>query len=108
MPSRRRFIRNSIVAGAAVTVGIRGFAAGTAGSAAVAPGIAGDAAISSGIAGDAVISSGADGLSFTASGTAGRWPTVRPAPRDRKFRSKAVEETIKEIESFLGGDNELS
>src|SRR5690606_40576792 len=35
-------------------------------------------------------------------------PSVRPAARVRKFRSKAVEETIKEIESFLGSDNELA
>lgn len=98
MPTRRRFIRNSIVAGAAVTVGIRSIAAGTAGITPVAPGAAAEVALSPGTA----------GLSFPASGIAGRWPAVRPAPRDRKFRSKAVEETVKEIESFLGSDNELA
>jgi meiotically up-regulated gene 157 (Mug157) protein len=36
------------------------------------------------------------------------WPTRRPAARLRKFRSKAVEEAIKEIEAFLGGDSELA
>lgn len=68
MSTRRRFIRNSIVAGAAVTAGIPAFS----------------------------------------SGRAGRWPVVRPAPRQRRFRSSEVESTIKEIESFLGPDNELA
>ena len=98
MPTRRRFIRNGIVAGAAVTAGIRGFAAGGTGMTSVVPGAAADGALSA----------GTTALSFPASGISGRWPSVRPAPRDRKFRSKAVEETVKEIESFLGSDNELA
>ncbi len=36
------------------------------------------------------------------------WPSRRPAPGQRKFRSKAVEETIKEIEAILGTDSELA
>lgn len=98
MSTRRRFLRNSIVAGAAVTAGIPALASVTAGTPASGTGAPG------------VQSSGTGPTGTTASvtGRTGRWPAVRPAPRDRKFRSKAVEETIREIESFLGGDNELA
>ena len=67
MATRRRFIRNSIVAGAAVTAGIPAFA--------VVP--------------------------------QNKWVSNRPPAKQRKFQSKAVEETIKEIKSFLG-DTELA
>jgi hypothetical protein len=43
-----------------------------------------------------------------ASAGAASWPSRRPAPGQRKFRSRAVEETIKEITSFLGNDSELA
>ena len=72
MPTRRRFIRNSMVAGAALTAGIPAFASGKA-----AP---------------------TEGVAGFASGKAAPWPDRRPAPRMRKFRSNAVEETIKEIQ----------
>ena len=68
MSTRRKFIRNSMVAGAAFSAGIPSFV----------------------------------------SASNRKRPSVRPAARVRKFRSKAVEETIKEIESFLGSDNELA
>jgi len=68
MSSRRKFIRNSMMAGVALSAGIP---------------------------------------SFVTAGTR-RWPSARPPVRKRKFRSKAVEETIREIESFLGSDNELA
>jgi hypothetical protein len=74
MPTRRKFIRNSMLAGAALSAGIPAFA--TAGAA--------------------------------ASAGAASWPSRRPAPGQRKFRSRAVEETIKEITSFLGNDSELA
>jgi len=67
MASRRRFIRNSIVAGAAVTAGIPAFA----------------------------------GLRQE------KWISNRPPAKQRKFQSKAVEETIKEVKSYLG-DTELA
>ena len=67
MASRRRFIRNSIVAGAAVTAGIPAFA----------------------------------GLRQE------KWISNRPPVKQRKFQSKAVEETIKEVKSYLG-DTELA
>jgi hypothetical protein len=98
MSTRRRFIRNSIVAGAAVTAGIPAIATGRVSTSALASGSAGTSASSSGTAGAPV---------FASAGT-GKWPSGRPAPRLRKFRSKAVEETIKEIESFLGADSELA
>ena len=67
MATRRRFIRNTIVAGSALTVGIPAFS------------------------------------SVSGSG----WDSNRPAARLRKFQSKAVEETISEVKSFLG-DTELA
>jgi meiotically up-regulated gene 157 (Mug157) protein len=67
MATRRRFIRNTIVAGAAVSVGLPAFSASQR----------------------------------------GRRDSNRPSPRLRRFRSKAVEETIKEVQSYLG-DNELA
>ncbi len=67
MATRRRFIRNTFVAGAALSAGIPAFS----------------------------------------SVTAGKWSSNRPAVRLRKFQSKAVEETIKEVKSFLG-DTELA
>src|SRR5512133_1250453 len=66
MTSRRRFIRNSVIAGAAVSTGVPAFA------------------MQEKI----------------------KRITNRPAPKLRKFQSKAVEETIKEVKSFLG-DREL-
>jgi meiotically up-regulated gene 157 (Mug157) protein len=67
MATRRRFIRNTALAGAAISAGFPAFSA--------------------------------------------KPPAMkeskRPAPRMRKFRSRAVEETIKEIESYLG-DSELA
>lgn len=67
MATRRRFIRNTVVAGAALSAGIPAFS----------------------------------------SVSAGKWSSNRPAARLRKFQSKAVEETIKEVKSFLG-DTELA
>lgn len=67
MATRRRFIRNTTLAGAAISAGIPAFS--------VTP--------------------------FAAR------ESKRPAPKLRKFRSKAVEGAIKEIESYLG-DNELA
>lgn len=67
MATRRRFIRNSIVAGAAVTAGIPAFA----------------------------------GIQQS------KWVSNRPPAKQRKFQSKAVEETIREIKSYLG-DTELA
>lgn len=66
MTSRRRFIRNSVIAGAAVSAGMPAFA------------------MQEKI----------------------KRVTNRPAPKLRKFQSKAVEDTIKEVKSFLG-DREL-
>ncbi|MCU0376727.1 MAG: glycoside hydrolase family 125 protein [Bacteroidales bacterium] len=62
MASRRRFIRNSIVAGAAVTAGFPAFA----------------------------------GIKQE------KWISNRPPVKQRKFQSRAVEETIKEVKSYLG------
>lgn len=98
MSTRRKFIRNSIVAGAAVTAGIP----------AIASGIAGNSVVSSGASGSPADASGMAAMPLFSSGSSGKWPSVRPATRIRKFRSKAVEETIKELESFLGTDNELA
>lgn len=67
MATRRRFIRNTVVTGAALSAGIPAFA----------------------------------------SVSAAKWESNRPAVRLRKFQSKAVEETVKEIKSFLG-DTELA
>ena len=67
MATRRRFIRNTVVAGAALSAGIPAFS----------------------------------------SVSAGKWISNRPGPKMRKFQSKAVEETIKEVKSFLG-DTELA
>jgi meiotically up-regulated gene 157 (Mug157) protein len=67
MATRRRFIRNTTLAGAAISAGIPAFS--------VTPVAARE--------------------------------SQRPAPKLRKFRSKAVEGAIKEIESYLG-DNELA
>ena len=67
MATRRRFIRNTVVAGAALSAGIPAFS--------------------------------------SVSGS--KWVSNRPAARLRKFQSKAVEETIKEVRSFLG-DTELA
>jgi meiotically up-regulated gene 157 (Mug157) protein len=67
MATRRRFIRNAVVAGAALSAGIPAFS--------------------------------------SVSGS--KWESNRPAARLRKFQSKAVEETIKEVKSFLG-DTELA
>ncbi len=93
MPTRRRFIRNSMMAGAAFTAGIPAFASGKA-------------AINSAFAsGKAAPTPGVAGFAL---GKAAPWPDRRPAPRMRKFRSNAVEETIKEIQSFLGADSELA
>ena len=86
MPTRRKFIRNSMVAGAALSAGIPAFASGAD-------------AFSAGL------------FPFDSHKTlakAATWPSRRPAPGQRKFRSKAVEETIKEIEAFLGSDSELA
>jgi len=47
------------------------------------------------------------GLPAFSSVRTGQWRSARPVSRMRKFRSKAVEETIKEIESYLDG-NELA
>lgn len=66
MTTRRRFIRNSVIAGAAVTAGVPSFAM-------------------------------QEKIKRVSN---------RPAPKLRKFQSKAVEETIKEVKSFLG-DREL-
>lgn len=107
MSTRRRFIRNTVVTGAAVTAGISAIASGTAVRPAMIPGPGGgsDNAPGAGAPGQAP---GATGISYPASVQAGKWPSVRIAPRQRRFRSKAVEETIREIESFLGADNELA
>ena len=67
MSTRRRFIKNTVVAGAAIGAGVPAFS----------------------------------GTAFQAR------QTNRPPRRERKFTSRAVEETIREIDSFLGG-NELS
>ena len=67
MTTRRRFIRNSMIAGAAVSAGVPSFAMQ-----------------------EKV-----------------RRMTNRPALKLRRFRSRAVEETIKEVTSFLG-DSELA
>ncbi|HZM14011.1 MAG TPA: glycoside hydrolase family 125 protein [Bacteroidales bacterium] len=67
MATRRRFIRNTVMAGAALSAGIPAFS----------------------------------------SVSAGKWNSNRPGPKLRKFQSKAVEETIKEVKSFLG-DTELA
>lgn len=67
MGTRRRFIRNTALAAAALGTSIPSWSAGR---------------------------------------RAGR-ESKRPSPRQRRFRSKAVEETIREIESYLG-DTELS
>ena len=67
MTTRRKFIRNSVIAGAALSAGMPAF----------------------GLAGK------------------GEWTSNRPAPRLRKFKSKAVEETIDEVKSYLG-DTELA
>ncbi len=67
MATRRRFIRNSVVAGVAITAGVPAFS----------------------------------------TGRSAKRTSNRPATKLRKFRSKAVEETIREIESFLG-DSELA
>jgi meiotically up-regulated gene 157 (Mug157) protein len=67
MATRRRFIRNTVMAVAALSAGIPAFS----------------------------------------SVSAGKWNSNRPGPKLRKFQSKAVEETIKEIKSFLG-DTELA
>src|SRR5665647_3119674 len=67
MATRRRFIRNTVVAGAALSAGIPAF------------------------------SSVSDS----------KWNSNRPGAKLRKFQSKAVEETIKEVKSFLG-DTELA
>ncbi len=67
MATRRRFIRNTVVAGAALSAGIPAFS--------------------------------------SVSGS--KWVSNRPAARLRKFQSKAVEDTIKEVRSFLG-DTELA
>lgn len=88
MSTRRKFIRNSFVAGAAVTAGIPVLASGTPVVPAFVP--------------------GHSGIAFSAPDEIRRWPSMRPALRLRKFRSKAVEETIKEIESFLGRDSEMA
>jgi len=48
------------------------------------------------------------GIPSFATGSARKWPSMRPQNKQRRFRSKAVEDTIKEIESFLGADNELA
>jgi hypothetical protein len=86
MSTRRKFVRNSMVAGAALSAGIPAFAAGKGAFAAGVSSI--DPA--------------------WASSKAAVWPSRRPAPGQRRFRSKVVEETIKEIESFLGSDSELA
>jgi meiotically up-regulated gene 157 (Mug157) protein len=67
MATRRRFIRNTVMASAAISAGIPAFSTSLIDSR----------------------------------------ESNRPAPRLRKFRSKAVEEIIREIESYLGG-NELA
>ena len=67
MATRRRFIRNAVVAGAALSAGIPAYS--------------------------------------SVSGS--KWESNRPAVRLRKFQSKAVEETIREVRSFLG-DTELA
>ncbi len=67
MTTRRKFIRNSIIAGTAISVGMPAF-------------------------------------SVTGKG---KWVSNRPPEKQRLFRSKAVEETIKEMKSFLG-DTELA
>ena len=67
MSTRRRFIINTVVAGAAIGAGVPAFS----------------------------------GTAFQAR------QTNRPPRRERKFTSRAVEETIREIDSFLDG-NELS
>lgn len=41
-------------------------------------------------------------------GSRDKWPVVRTPKKLRHFRSKAVEETITEIESFLGKESELA
>jgi len=67
MTTRRRFIRNSVLAGTAIGAGLPSFA------------MAGKRS----------------------------WVTNRPDIKQRRFLSNAVEETIKEIKSYLG-DNELA
>jgi meiotically up-regulated gene 157 (Mug157) protein len=67
MATRRRFIRNTVVVGAALSAGIPAFS----------------------------------------SVSESKWSSNRPASRLRKFQSKAVEETIKEVKSFLG-DTEMA
>jgi meiotically up-regulated gene 157 (Mug157) protein len=67
MATRRRFIRNTVVTGAALSAGIPAFS--------------------------------------SASGS--KWVSNRPTARLRKFQSKAIEDTIKEVRSFLG-DTELA
>jgi len=47
------------------------------------------------------------GIPAFSSVSAGKWNSNRPGPKLRKFQSKAVEETIKEVKSFLG-DTELA
>ncbi len=47
------------------------------------------------------------GIPAFSSVSAGKWNSNRPAPKLRKFQSKAVEDTIKEVKSFLG-DTELA
>lgn len=86
MSTRRRFIRNTIVSGVAVSAGL--------------PLLSSAGADVTGVVASA-------GLPVFSSAGAERWISKRPAPRSRKFRSKAVEETIKEISSYLG-DNELA
>ena len=67
MATRRRFIRNTVVAGAAITAGVPAFTAGRPAA----------------------------------------YTSNRPSPKLRKFRSKVVEDTIKEVQSYLG-DSELA
>jgi len=67
MTTRRKFIRNSIIAGVAAGAGVSAF--------------------------------GIPGRS--------KWPSNRPAAKLRKFQSKAVEDVIKEVQSYLG-DTELA
>jgi uncharacterized protein len=66
MSARRDFIKKSVLASAAIGIGVPAFSFQT-----------------------------------------GKWVTGRPAAGDRNFHSKAVEEVIKEVSSYLG-DSELS
>ncbi len=109
MSTRRKFLRNSVVAGAALTAGaplaagalLKGEPALRAGNVAGA-----GASLPAGISRHTASGNAMEGPIFS-SRNASDWPDMRPAPRQRKFRSKAVEETIKEIRSYLGADNEL-